>query len=319
MWKYLNKSRIKEFILSLNLINGNKSDEDKLKLLYTISNNHLKYYEKKYIMKKDGTKRELLIPNKTLKMIQRNILHHVLKGLEVSKYACAYVPHKSLKDNALVHVGAKTILKLDIKNFFSNITFEQLYQSLPNTVFPPAVKVLLLKLCTYNDYLPQGAPTSPYLSNLVMKNFDNYIGDYCGKRNINYTRYSDDLTFSGDFDVLKLKNKVEGFLDTMGFSINFRKTKVLRNYERQIITGVVVNEKLNVPRKKRLKIRQEMYYIKKYGLDNHNKFTGDNVTYAKALGKVNYCLFLNPSNKEFKTYQNELKTCYNKSINEVML
>ena len=67
MWKYLNKSRIKEFILSLNLINGNKSDEDKLKLLYTISNNHLKYYEKKYIMKKDGTKRELLIPNKTLK------------------------------------------------------------------------------------------------------------------------------------------------------------------------------------------------------------------------------------------------------------
>lgn len=319
MWKYLDKEHTKQFILSLNLVTGSKSLEEKLKLLYTISNHPEKYYEKKYILKKDGTKRELLVPSNSLKSIQRNILNHVLKGLKVSTYACAYVPGKSLKDNVYAHVGQKIILKLDIKNFFQSITFDQLYSVLPNTIFPPSVKVLLLKLCTYEDYLPQGAPTSPYLSNLVMKNFDDYIGEYCLKQNIHYTRYSDDLTFSGDFDVKKLKNKVESFLDVMGFSLNDAKTRILRRHQRQIITGVVVNEKINVSKSVRRKIRQEMYYINKFGFDNHNKFTNQNTSYASILGKINYGLFLNSSNKEFKTYQKALKTWYNRDtdVNEV--
>ena len=241
-------------------------------------------------------------------MIQKNILNHVLKGLGVSSYACAYVPNKSLKDNTLIHVGQKIILKLDIKNFFQNITFEQIYLAFPNTVFPPSIKVLLLKLCTYEDYLPQGAPTSPYLSNLAMKNFDNYIGEYCSNQNINYTRYSDDLTFSGDFDVKRLKNKVDAFLDTFGFSLNEKKTRILRTNQRQIITGVVVNKKINVPKSVRKKIRQEMYYINKYGLFDHNEFTNQNTTLASMLGKVNYGLFLDSSNKEFKSYQKRLKS-----------
>lgn len=308
MWKYLDKDENKKFILSLDLVPGEKSVEEKLRLLYAISNCPEKYYEKKYIPKKDGTKRKLLVPNKTLKMIQRNILNHVLKGLEVSSYACAYVPNKGLKDNTRGHVGQKIVLKLDIKNFFQNITFELLYSVLPNTIFPPSVKVLLLKLCTYEDYLPQGAPTSPYLSNLVMKNFDNYIGEYCLMQNINYTRYSDDLTFSGDFDVKKLKNKVDAFLDTLGFSLNEKKTRVLRSNQRQVITGIVVNEKINMSKEIRRKIRQEMYYINKYGIINHNRFVNQNATLSSMLGKVNYGLFLNSSNKELKSYQKKLKS-----------
>ena len=308
MWKYLDKEENKKFILSLDLAPGNMGADEKLKLLYVISNHPEKYYEKKYIPKKDGTKRKLLVPNKTLKLIQKNILNHILKRLEVSSYACAYVPTRSLKDNTSVHVGQKIVLKLDIKNFFQNITFEQLYSVLPNTIFPPSVKVLLLKLCTYEDYLPQGAPTSPYLSNLVMKNFDNYIGEYCLKQNIHYTRYSDDLTFSGDFDVKKLKNKVDAFLDVLGFSLNEKKTRVLRRNQRQVITGIVVNEKINVSKKIRRKIRQEMYYINKYGITSHNDFTNQNTTLHSILGKVNYGLFLNSSNKEFKSYQKRLKS-----------
>lgn len=310
MWKYLDKDNMKQFILSLNLVPGKRSGEEQLKLLYSISNNPEKYYTKKYIMKKDGTKRRLLVPSPLLKKIQRNILNHVLKGIQVSEYATAYVPNKSLKDNASVHVGNKIVLKLDIKNFFGNITFEQLYAALPSTVFPPSVKVLLLKLCTYQDYLPQGAPTSPYLSNLVMKNFDAYIGNYCTNQHIRYTRYSDDLTFSGDFDVKVLKNKVEGFLDAMGFSLNEVKTRVLRPGNRQMITGVVVNQKLNVSKSMRKKIRQDVFFIQKYGLENHNKRTKQSLTYASLLGKINYVLFLDPHNKEFKTYHKYLKQCY---------
>lgn len=316
MWKYLDKDKLKEFILSFNLVSGNKDDEEKLKLLYTISNHPENFYHKKEIFKKNGKKRHLLVPMPVLKHIQKNILNHVLIGLSVSSYANAYVPGKSLFDNALPHVNQKIILKLDIKEFFSNITFETLYQALPNTIFPPAIKVLLLKLCTYEDYLPQGAPTSPYLSNLVMKNFDNYIGEYCCRRNISYTRYSDDLTFSGDFIVLELKNKVEGFLDVMGFSLNEEKVKVLRSHQRQNVTGLVVNTQLHVSKQYLKKIRQEMYYIQKYGVDNHNQFTHQNVSYASLLGKVNYVLSVDPNNLEFKNYQKYLKICYNKNTLE---
>ena len=317
MWKYLDKEKLKEFVLSFDLVSGNKDDEEKLKLLYTISNHPENFYHKKEILKKNGGKRQLLVPVPALKQIQKNILYHVLMGLSVSPYAIAYVPGKSLVDNASPHVNQKIILKLDIKDFFSNITFEALYAALPNTIFPPAIKVLLLKLCTYEDYLPQGAPTSPYLSNLVMKNFDNYIGEYCRRRNITYTRYSDDLTFSGDFHVIELKNKVENFLDVMGFSLNERKIKVLRPHQRQNVTGLVVNKNLHVSKQYLKKIRQEMYYIEKYGLDNHNRFTGKNATYASLVGKVNYVLTIDPDNLEFKQYQKYLKMCYNKNTLEV--
>lgn len=118
MWKYLDKEEIKKFILSLNLVDDKRSDNEKLKLLYAISNHPEKYYVKKYIPKKDGTKRKLLVPKPVLKRIQKNILNHVLMGLAVSPYATAYVPGKSLKDNVSKHIGQKVVLKLDIKNFF---------------------------------------------------------------------------------------------------------------------------------------------------------------------------------------------------------
>ena len=305
MWKYLTKEHKKEFILSLNLIGGKFSDTEKLNILYAISNNSEKYYTKKYINKRNGKKRELLIPNKLLKSIQKNILNNILNSLEVSKYAYAYIKNKSLNDNASPHINQKVVLKLDIKDFFTSITFEEIYKVIPNELFPPSIKVLILKLCTYYDYLPQGAPTSPMLSNLVLKNFDNYIGKYCEERNIAYTRYCDDLTFSGDFDTKKLKNKVQAFIEEIGYNLNDKKTKVIKNNKRQIVTGLVVNDKVNILISYRKKIRQEMYYIDKYGLDNHlNRL---NITckekYINSLkGRINYCLSIDKDNKEFKNY-----------------
>lgn len=306
MWKYFTKEHSKEFILSLGLIDGNLSDNEKLNVLYSIVNNRKKYYTKKYILKKYGTRRELLIPNSYLKSIQKKILHNILEGLKPSIYVHSYLKNKTINDNAKPHVKAKIILKLDIKDFFSSIDFEMLYRIIPNSIFPKSVKTLLLNLCLYDNYLPQGAPTSPMLSNLVLRDFDNYIGEYSKKFNINYTRYADDLTFSGDFNPYKLKNKVEAFLNEMSFNLNNKKTKIITNAKRQIITGVVVNEKLNVPSSYKRKIRQEIYYIKKYGLDSHLsclKYNGSRDKYLESLrGRINYVLSIVPNNKLFQEY-----------------
>ena len=305
MWQYFTKEQNKEFILSLGLINSKIDDNKKLNILYAIANNTEKYYTKKYILKRDGTKRELLVPNNYLKNIQKNILTNVLNGLSPSKYVTSYLKNKSLKDNAIPHQNKKIILKLDIKDFFNSIDFEHIYNALPNYIFPSSVKVLLIKLCTYDSYLPQGAPTSPMLSNLVLKNFDNYIGNYCIKNNISYTRYCDDLTFSGDFDPKILKNKVQSFIETLGFNLNSHKIKVINQANRQLVTGLVVNEKINVPKKYRKKIRQELYYINKLVLDNHlDKINASKDKYLASLrGKINYCLSINYDN-ELKDYLN---------------
>lgn len=308
MWKYLTKEHMKEFILSLDLISANISNTKKLNILYAIANQNTKYYTKKYINKKDGTKRELLVPNKLLKQIQTNILKKVLYGLSNSQYVTSYIPNKPLVDNAKPHLNKKIILKLDIKNFFTSTDFEAIYKSLPSSIFPPQVKVLLVKLCTYNDYLPQGSPTSPMLSNLVLKNFDNYIGEYCLKRNISYTRYCDDLTFSGNFIPKEIIKKVRNFLETLGYVLNAKKTKIITTNSRQIVTGIIVNKKLNTPKTYRKKIRQEMYYIKKYGLENHLKYQnlGKEKYLLSLKGRLNYCLSINKNDKELLSYSNYL-------------
>lgn len=308
MWDSITKEQVKEFIMSLNLLEDKYSEKEKLNILYSIANHPEKYYTTTNIKKKDGTKREILIPKPILKKIQRNILNNVLYGLSISKYAKGYQKGITIKENAIPHQNKKIVLKLDLKDFFSNITFEHVYKALPNYIFPPPVKVLLIKLCTYYDYLPQGAPTSPYLSNLALKSFDEYIGTYCDARNISYTRYSDDLTFSGDFDPKKLTNKVRAFLEELGFNLNEKKTKVLRKNHRQEITGIVVNEKINIPKYYLKRIRQEIYYIKKYGLDSHCKKLGlEKEQYLLNIkGRINYSLSILGESKELKEYQNIL-------------
>lgn len=305
MWKYFTKTQLKEYLIDLNLVNGNYTDNKKLNILYAISNNSSKYYTQKVINKKRGGKRVLLIPQYTLKNIQKNLLNKVLRELKISRYATAYIKGISIKDNCQAHINRKIILKIDIKDFFTNITFDKLYRALPNYLFPPAIKVLLLKLCTYDDYLPQGAPTSPYLSNLVMKSFDEYIGKYCQEINVSYTRYCDDLTFSGDFDYVKLLIKVKKCLANMDFEVNNQKTKILFNNHRQLVTGLVVNQKINVVKSYRQRICQEIYYINKFSLDSHLEYLNlDKDKYLSNLyGRLNYALNINPNDKMLNKYK----------------
>lgn len=310
MKKYLDKDTTNEFLLSLHLCEGS-TNEKTIKKLYAISNNIENNYHIFKIKKKNGKNRKIYAPKHNLKMIQRRILKNILEKMKVSNYACAYLPKKSLKDNAKVHVNKKIILKLDIKNFFESISFsEVLKKCFPYEYFPNATAVLLTKLCTYYDYVPQGAPTSAYISNIVMRDFDEVIGAFCEKRNISYTRYSDDLTFSGDFDYKSVIALVKIELLKRGYLLNKDKIVVISKKSSQKVTGIVVNEKMQVEKKYRKRIRQEMYYIKKYGLISHIETLKikDKEQYIMQLkGKINFCLQINNKDKEMQKYLKELK------------
>ena len=304
-----------EFLLSLNLVDGKLSDKDKIRRLYILSNNIEHYYKKYEISKRNGGKRIIYEPNYTLKKVQRNILDNVLSGFKISKYAMAYVKGKSVKDNANMHVNKKLILKLDIKDFFNNISFMDVYNKVfLEEYFPKQARTVLTYLCTYNEFLPQGAPTSSYISNLIMQDFDEKIGLFCEKNNISYTRYSDDMTFSGDFNVKMVIFKVKDELKKMGMQLNYDKIHVIHNNMSQQVTGITVNEKPQVLKVKRREIRQEVYYIKKYGLYSHLKRINvkDEFSYLRSLlGKINFVLMVNSEDLEFFKYREFILKIFN--------
>lgn len=312
MWQHLTKNEINEFILSLNLISDNKlSNKEKLKLLYTISNHAEKHYKVFKIPKRNGTYRTIYEPDYTLKNIQRNILNNILSERITSPYAKAYKKGLNLSDNAKPHLQKKIILKLDIKDFFPSIDFLKVYKKVfPRNIYPEAVASLLTNLVTYNNFLPQGAPTSSYISNLVLRSFDFRIGGYCENKNISYTRYCDDMTFSGDFNHKEVIDFVKKALITEGFVLNKQKIKIIKPNKSQIVTGIVCNTKLSVPRLYKNNIRQKMYYINKYGLDNHlnhTKCLDDKNTYLhKLYGQILFVLQIEPTNQEFLNYKEKL-------------
>lgn len=314
MWKYIGVKECNEFLLSLNLLNC-KDEKKYIKTIYSLSNNIEKNYKIYSIKKKNGKLRKIYEPNGILKHIQRKILENILNNKTISIYAKAYHKGLSLKDNALPHINKDMILKLDIKDFFESISFFNIYESCFSIeYFPKSVGMILTYLCTYDDHLTQGSPTSAYISNLVMKEFDEYIGNWCTTNNITYTRYSDDMTFSGNFNPSEVINLVRNNLGKLGLELNKDKIHVIKKSFRQSVTGIVVNEKVQVNITYRRDIRQEMYYINKYGLKNHLKVKNIKMNHKnylnKLYGKILYVLQVNNNDKEFIEYKkiiNKLK------------
>ena len=312
MWKYIGVKECNEFLLSLNLIDC-KEEKKYIKTIYSISNNIEKNYRIYKIKKHNGKYRTIYEPSKTLKQIQKRILVNILNNKKISKYAKAYYKGICLKDNAFPHVNKEMILKLDIKNFFENISFLNVYNSCFSIeYFPKSVGMLLTYLCTYDDHLTQGSPTSAYISNLVMKEFDEELGLWCEEKNISYTRYSDDMTFSGEFSPNEIIIKVRKMLYKLGLELNDSKIHVIYKSSNQNVTGIVVNEKMQVNIEYRNRIRQEIYYINKFGLDSHLKKCGINIKpknyLNKLYGRILYVLQINEDDEEFKKYKNYVKS-----------
>ena len=281
--------------------------------LYAVSNALDAHYKNAVIPKKDGGKRVLKVPSTYLKNIQRKIAEVLLSQIPISKYATAYRYGARLKYNALPHVGKNKILKLDIDGFFDSVLYCRVKEyAFPEYKYCEKARVLLSILCYYGESLPQGAPTSPAISNIIMTEFDNTVGKFCESRGISYTRYCDDMTFSGDFDENEVTHLVKTELKKYGFFLKHSKTKVVLKGRRQSVTGIVVNEGLSVQREYKRQIRKEMYYIKKLGISTHIAncgFEKDEKGYiASLVGRVNYVLTVEPTNAEMREYFEYLKS-----------
>ena len=273
------------------------------KTLYAVSNNINKHYHKAKLPKKNGGCRNLSVPDEILKSIQKQIAEVLLIHMPVSRYAKAYRFGSSTLRNAKHHVGKQVVLKLDILHFFDSIRYSTVKDNaFPEGIYAEPLRILLTMLCYHKDTLPQGAPSSPAITNIILYEFDELIGQWCRERGIAYTRYCDDMTFSGDFEPVEVIRLVRAELKTLGFLLNEQKTKIQRPSQQQSVTGIVVNEKLSIPAGYRRKLRQELYYCRKFGIQEHLQKIGleipEDTFRMQLLGKVNYVLQVQPEDRD---------------------
>lgn len=259
-----------------------------------------KFYRRLEIQKRSGGTRVLREPLPSLKSIQRWILDNILAPLPVHRFAKGFVRGRSIRDNARFHVRQKAVLKLDIRDFFGSISHHRVVALFLSCGYSPEVSVLLARLCTFDDGLPQGAPTSPAISNLICQRVDARIAGYAKSQRVRFTRYADDLTFSGALSVGDIISFVEMVLREEGLELNSTKTRLMERHERQEVTGIVVNDTLNAPREVRRELRQVAHYVEKFGLDSHLQQTRNLKSgfVRHAMGLATFVLFLNPNDRD---------------------
>lgn len=273
------------------------------------------------IPKANGKTRTVYSVSQQLAAYQRWIQQNILAQLPAHPCATAYTPGSSVKKNAAPHVGHKQLLQIDLEDFFGHITYKKVKTIFIDAGYTEEVSTTLARLCTRDGALPQGASSSPALANLVFYALDEQISALCREQNVTYTRYCDDLSFSADcLGATSLLPSLREMLSAEGFAINRRKTRVLHSGDKHQITGVVSNTKMQAPSAYRKQIRQEMYYLRRFGLAEHLARMGDprfcrdgivkEVFYLNSLlGRINYVLFLNPEDKEFQGYRGDLIHC----------
>ena len=283
-----------------------------LYFLYKMAFGSKRFYRYFTIPKKSGKRRKIAEPLPMLKDVQHFILREILLKEPCDPCSKAYKPGASLKGNARFHRGQPVLLKLDIEDYFPSLHVSRVYRLFRDFGYSKSVSSLLAKLCTLRASLPQGAPTSPYLSNLLTKGLDRDIYSYCRENGqLRYTRYADDIAISGNFNPAAVIPAVAHIIDSHGLRINRSKTHVIRAQARQVVTGVVVNQTLQAPKDYRRAIRLEMHYCEKYGIEDHlrhgRSLETDPLRFCQSmLGKVNYCLQLNSNDRMMRHYRTYL-------------
>lgn len=307
-------------------------------------------YRPVLLKKKNGGVRILQVPDEKLKRLQRQLLTY-LQHAEISSCAAAYVKGRGLAEHAHYHAERSMLLKLDIEDFFGSITFTKVLLAVKEALKrSPLVGEeqrseigwFIAKACTLDGVLPQGAPTSPTLSNMVFLQLDQMISSYCVPRGIRYTRYSDDLFFSGDFRPSEIIPFIRKLLLKNGYTLNEKKIVAAGRGSKKLVTGVVVNQRPQVDRSYRREIRQSIYFIGKFGLEEHlqrkgllgedlpteemrseemeseavwtagNEAVGREYTVRRAkmarelqrlIGRIVFVLQIDPQNREFQEYK----------------
>jgi len=242
-----------------------------LKVLVALSEIKSSLYHTYPKKKKSGGFRMIDEPCCEMKGHQRFLYETVLSDLRIYKPCThGFIQGRSIESNALCHTKKEIVVNLDIKNFFSSITKKRVKDIFLKNGWNIIYANILANFCTYKGVLPQGAPTSPMLTNAICHDMDKKLYLFCLKNKIKYTRYADDMTFSGkEIVVLDNLNKIKSIVKDHDFVVNEKKTSIMKKHQRQVVTGLVVNEKVNVKREKYMLVRQQIYYCNKYGVKDH--------------------------------------------------
>lgn len=234
------------------------------RLLYFLIFKSEKCYKLKTIPKKNGKNRTLHIPQFALKVVQRWILKEILEKIRVSNQSMAFVPKKNgLLTNAQSHKDNVFILEMDLHNFFESIDKKRVFNLFYAIGYNKKVSAMLTNLCTYNNVLPQGAVTSPYIANLIAFHLDKRLNGLCSRRDIVYTRYADDLSFSSNnrSNLNSIEKLVKKIISDEGFEINSQKTRYLSNDVKKTVTGITINNyAVHADKKLKKKIRAMIFY-----------------------------------------------------------
>jgi RNA-directed DNA polymerase len=268
------------------------------------------------IAKRDGGARKICAPKKQLRWVQRHILDKILAKVPAHDAAHGFVTGRSTVTNAGPHRGAEVVLKFDLTDFFPTIHYYRvlgLFTSLgyhaPDARFSSddeskRVAGTLARLCCYTPspvlwsaaIMPQGAPTSPALSNLVCRRLDARLTGLAQRNKGVYTRYADDLTFSfpsaAGIDLGRFRWWVDQVCHQEGFLINQKKFRVVRASQRQLVTGIVVNEELRVPREERRRFRAMLHNCRQHGIASQARGKADFASYLR--GFASYVHMVDP-------------------------
>lgn len=265
-------------------------------VLKSIIQNSTSFYSSYWIKKKMGGNRLILAPKEPLKHIQNWLRINILEKIVISEHANGFVSKKSIYTNAIAHNNNEVVLNVDLYKFFDSISVKRVFGILSylgyikNLAFDMA-----LLLCTkpppkyWEDILkegiikispdesdtiilPQGSPASPVISNILCFNLDKKLFGLAKKLNCNYSRYADDLTFSGCRKNIPSINTIKKIIDSEHFFINKKKIKYLHKNKRQLVTGIVVNNGIKVLKNKKRLIQTHLYFCSKYGVQSHLEY-----------------------------------------------
>jgi hypothetical protein len=250
------------------------------------------------IAKASGGTRRIWAPRHPLKKVQRVVLDRLLAPLPVHPACHGFVPGRSTVSNAAPHQGARLIIKTDLRDFFPSVHYRRVQGLFEHYGYNSVVARILAGLTTHRPVLddgevawpgvlPQGAPTSPALANLVCRRLDMRLDGLARKLGARYTRYADDLTFSFASEPECGLGRFHWWVDQIcqqeGFVENTAKRRVLRPSTQQRVTGVVVNQGLNVPRKERRRFRAILANCRAHGVASQARGRDDFIDYLRGF------------------------------------
>lgn len=241
------------------------------------------HYRKFYIPKKSGGKRLISAPMPRLKNVQYWILENIFNKVAIHPAVHGFALQRSIISNAQPHIGKSVVINIDVKDFFPSVHYKRVKGLLQQLGFSEKIAVILALLCTEavteevlidgqnyfvqkgNRVLPQGAPTSPAITNILCYKLDKRLQGLANKNQCHFTRYADDITFSFDTpqtNAQQLVWRIKKVVQDEGFTVHPEKIRIMRKGAHQEVTGIVVNEKAGIPRKKLRQFRAVLHQLK---------------------------------------------------------